>query len=904
MESIVGTPNHALRLARERKGWTQEQLAEQIGASAISVHRWEGGAAFPNHYYRQKLCDLFGLDVEALGLVPAVSASTSQIASDQHHATLPGKSNAPDLLVESIPPLVPPPPRKLIGRDEVLAALKKRLLAVDQPKTIALSGLPGVGKTAMLSALAYDEAVCAAFPDGVLWAGLGPSPNLAALLGGWGVALGLKLEEIARLNTVGKVARTLCALIAARRCLLVIDDAWQIEHALAFKIGGIQCIHLVTTRSNQLAFQFAGSDTFHIPELSPEAAVDLLATHAPNVVGQELEPAHHLAQLAGYLPLALILIGHYLQSQALAGQPRRVRQALDHIQNVAARMRLAKFYGPTEAPPALQPGRHLSLEAAISVSDEALSADARQALLCLAVFPPKPNSFSEEMALAVAATAAETLDALVDAGLLESYAQGRYALHQAIADYARLQGAPEQAEERLVEKVVGFLESHQRDYSTLEPEGNTIFAALDVACRRGLHQWLVRGVISWHSFLEARGLYDLATTYLRHALEAARLLNDQSSVVTILLYLGRVAKQQEKFDDAAQFWREGEHLARQGIAREQLPWLLNGLGTLARREGRFAQAEEYLQEGLTLARQLGSVESRSALLISLGSLAGRQGQNRQAEQCFEEAWQLALACEDFQRAGPALQGLAWMAARQSKFAQSERYLQEGLLVARRVGYREGIRGLVSNLGALALDHGNLDAASRYLQEGLEISRTIGHSEGICSALANLAEVAARQGKMAQAEMYAQEGRTLARELGHQERLCSLLLLSGDLVLRQGKREEAEVWLTEGVNLACALLDRWRLSALLSIWGQLELARHDWGAAQRAFEEALKLAGQVESPERAGAACYGLAQVAAERGHLEEARQQAQESLQIFNQIGYYQAAEVQCWLEELADKSE
>lgn len=894
----MGTPNHALRLARERKGWTQEQLAEQIGASAISVHRWEGGAAFPNHYYRQKLCDLFGLDVEALGLVPVVSASSSQAAGNQYEASFPGKGASPDLLAESIPPLVPPLPRKLIGRHEVLAALKERLLAADQPKVIALSGLPGVGKTTILSALAYDEAVRTAFPDGVLWAGLGPSPNLAALLSGWGLALGLKLEEMARLNSVEKLARTLGALIAARRCLLVIDDAWQIECALAFKIGGIQSAHLLTTRSNQLAFQFAQSSTFHLPELSPEEAVDLLKILAPDVVGQELEKAQQLAQLAGYLPLALILIGHYLQSQALTGQPRRVRQALEHIQDVATRMRLAKCYGPTEAPPALLPGKSLSLEAAISVSDEALLAEAQLALRCLAVFPPKPNSFSEKMALAVAAASAEILDALVDAGLLECYAQGRYVLHQAIADYVRLQGTPAIAEKRLVEEVVDSLECHQRDYSILDVESHIIAAALDIAYKREFHSWLVRGVISWSSFLEARGLYDVATTYLSRALEAARYLDDHSSIVTILLYLGRITNQQGKFEEAARFWHEGERLARQGIAEKQLPWLLNGLGTLAGRAGRTAQTEEYLQEGLMLARQMDLKECRSALLISLGTLTGRQGQNQQAEQCYEEAYQLALACQDLQRAGAALQGLATMAARQGKFALAERYLQEGLLLARRVGYREGIRGVVSNLGALALDHGDLEAASRYLHEALEISRTIGHKEGVCSALANLAEAAARQGQMVQAETYAREGRTLARELGHQDRLCSLLLLSGELALRQERREEAEAWLTEGVNIACSLLDRWRLSALLSIWGRLELVRSDWEAAQRAFEGAVKLASQVESPEREGAARFGLAQLAAERGRLKEARQQAQKSLLLFEQIGYYQTAEVRRWLED------
>jgi hypothetical protein len=49
--------------------------------------------------------------------------------------------------------------------------------------------------------------------------------------------------------------------------LLVIDDAWRIEAALAFKVGGPRCAYLMTTRFPPIALQFAPNDAITIPEL-------------------------------------------------------------------------------------------------------------------------------------------------------------------------------------------------------------------------------------------------------------------------------------------------------------------------------------------------------------------------------------------------------------------------------------------------------------------------------------------------------------------------------------------------------------------------------------------------------------------------------------------------------------
>src|SRR6266700_5521597 len=65
----AGIPKQMLRKARERRGWTQQELADKLGTTPLAINRWEQGKTFPSSFYRTKLCDVFETSAEALGLV-------------------------------------------------------------------------------------------------------------------------------------------------------------------------------------------------------------------------------------------------------------------------------------------------------------------------------------------------------------------------------------------------------------------------------------------------------------------------------------------------------------------------------------------------------------------------------------------------------------------------------------------------------------------------------------------------------------------------------------------------------------------------------------------------------------------------------------------------------------------
>src|SRR5690242_588131 len=94
--------------------------------------------------------------------------------------------------------------KSFIGRDEVVAELRQRLLPSMNKGNVqmvtAVRGWPGVGKTTVAAALAHDQVLASAFPDGLLWASIGQKPDLIGQLDIWARELGGTLLERQRLS--------------------------------------------------------------------------------------------------------------------------------------------------------------------------------------------------------------------------------------------------------------------------------------------------------------------------------------------------------------------------------------------------------------------------------------------------------------------------------------------------------------------------------------------------------------------------------------------------------------------------------------------------------------------------------------------------------------------------------
>lgn len=476
-------PNPLLKQERQLRGWSQKYVAEQIDAATYYISRWERGSTSPSPHFRYKLCILFSKNAKELGLLHEEAGESKH----EHTLDFPLLSSLPSPDPQAVlhDPNTPPARCEgLVGRSVLLQEIEQRLCVGKSLVLISFNGLPGVGKTALAVELVHNSQVKKHFCDGILWVGLGPKPNMLGHLSRWGGLLGIDSAEMAKLSNNEAWTRAIRSIIGMRQILLVIDDAWEMEEALAFRVGGPNCAYLVTTRFPEIALHFANNGITTIHELSEEDSLMLLAQLVPEFAMNQLGEVRELVQSVGGLPLALTLMGKYLRTQSYSGQQRRLSTAFARLNCADERLLLTQPQAPGENSPGLPSGIPLSLQAVIAISEQQLSEQGQYALHALSVFPAKPNTFSENAALAICNVSMEALDRLTDAGLLEGSGQDRYTLHRTIADYAKLRFNDKMVEERMAEVFVTYVETYQDDYRILQMEIDNVLTALQIAFDR------------------------------------------------------------------------------------------------------------------------------------------------------------------------------------------------------------------------------------------------------------------------------------------------------------------------------------------------------------------------------------------------------------------------------------
>ena len=457
-------PNVRLRDERLRRHWSQQELADMIGATLNTVSRWERGLTDCSPYFRHKLCEVFGKDARQIGLMPGPAEEINLSLSD---------------------PLLPGA-KKLIGRSELLSQIREELCGDQERGVLALTGMPGVGKSALAIALAHDAKIKERFYEGVLWVDAGPQPDLLSILRRWGALLGLEAQRESNGNMRDTWLLRVREAIGSRRLLLILDNIWSLEDAIVLlQAGGPYCTYLITTRSINIALCTAGEHMIAVPELSVDDGFHLLEHLVPAVVKAEPQGLLRLARLVGGLPLALVLIGQYLRLEAYNRQPRRLHLALEWLYHSAHRLQLEQPLVTLERPVVYST---LSLREAILWSERQLNEQSQAALHLLSVFPSKPNTFSEQAALAITEAPVEVLDQLYDAGLLESREPGRYSLHRCIIDYAALHVDRQFAERRFVKYLSEFVETCVELSQVVEQEQTNLLAALLFAYKHQMYE--------------------------------------------------------------------------------------------------------------------------------------------------------------------------------------------------------------------------------------------------------------------------------------------------------------------------------------------------------------------------------------------------------------------------------
>jgi hypothetical protein len=233
----------------------------------------------------------------------------------------------------NIPFQAPVPPTGFVERAYVITEIKKLLEPDTQTHDVlvvsAIQGLGGVGKTALASYLAHAPDVLNHYPDGVLWATLGQSPDLQLWLNSWIRALG---DFEFQSNEPSIASSHLRSLLHNRRMLLFVDDVWQPEHGKLFIVGSTGSVIIITTRRREIADE-VGARLYELDLMTDDEARQLIENRMGRpILETEQELVVRLADAVGHLPLALELIA------AQAARDVRWEDMLGAIEREVARL--------------------------------------------------------------------------------------------------------------------------------------------------------------------------------------------------------------------------------------------------------------------------------------------------------------------------------------------------------------------------------------------------------------------------------------------------------------------------------------------------------------------------------------------------------------------------------------
>jgi transcriptional regulator with XRE-family HTH domain len=394
-------PNLALQFARRDANLTQAELAELLHVSAITIYRWERRENSPNAYFRERLCKIFRLSEQELGL----QEEESEICPREHTSFL-------------IDPCFPRNQRDPLGQQFLLKEI------VSAHRTIGVVGLPGSGKSSIVQAIP-------SLPDirqqveGILWGSVGQESRPLRHLQRWLSLLG---DEGMVPEQLEDIQDRLRVLLSGRKVLIVLDDLWNAEDILPYQLG-TQCHYVLTTRLPVVANTVC-NQILHPRPLTDPQAFHLLSNGLPlEFVKEHREILRALCQQVGLLPLALEHMGRYLRREARTSSNRRFQEALTALFQPTLYLHL-------HLPP------DCSLSTSIKRSEGWLSPAARQAFFALAsLLPNAPATFAERQVVDLLQKARpfqlHDFDQLVDVGLISIAGKNRYQIHPVIAAYAR-----------------------------------------------------------------------------------------------------------------------------------------------------------------------------------------------------------------------------------------------------------------------------------------------------------------------------------------------------------------------------------------------------------------------------------------------------------------------------------
>jgi DNA-binding SARP family transcriptional activator/tetratricopeptide (TPR) repeat protein len=729
----------------------------------------------------------------------------------------------PALHVFTGPRQLPPDVDHYVGREQHLAELCVLLTPERQsaPPVVAVTGKPGLGKTALAVRAAHRLAP--EFPDGQLFVdlqGAGPQPRdpaevLARFLRDLGVSgadIPASLEE--RMGLFRD--RT-----AARRMLVVLDNATSEEQVRPLIPGNASCGVLITSRRRLTGLDMRGLTD--LGTLADSEALALLGELTGQRVSTQGEAIQRIVRLCGGLPLALRIVGTKLRSrphQTVADLAERLADERNRLDELV--------------------GGDREVRASFLLSYDSLEPAQQRAFRLLAVMAD--TGFPAWAAAAVLGSdlrgTERLLESLVDVNLLEcgrgTLARTRYRFHDLIRLYAteKLDPAEQRAARSRLADV--YLHLGKRADARLEFGGLHRFDPPPLAVDApGLLDEVDGNAVGW--------LADEHPSII-HAVEQSAAAGEDETTCQLSATLAAFLELRAQWADL----RRVAELSLAAAGRLESPYwtayAMFALGLAARETRDFARAEQSFRAGLAILPKADDPRLEVVTLLSVGVGHRLQGRWDEAAAHFAGCLSRLDSLDEPRWRAYALRESGVLYRYRGQWDEAEECLTEAVATYARLGDSRWEAASLRELGIVRQDLGDHAAAFELFTRSREGLRAAGDKRREGAALRCLGWTCLMAGKLAEARAYAEQSRDiLASTLDTHGLGCTEVLL-GDIHLALGRTRAAGEYIEQGVaRIEVSSDPRWRgksaisLGAYLAASGEHERAAAVWRKALRDLE---------------------------------------------------------------------
>lgn len=656
------------------------------------------------------------------------------------------------------------------GRHAEIAELRRCL---ETGGTAIITGMGGVGKTALALRVAHALAAEGRFLDAQLYIDLRGSRSRplapAAALNTLLVALlGPNAQRPAEIEVLKSLWRQ---VLHGKAALLVLDNAADAAQVQPLLPGASACAVIVTSRQR---FRLPRAELLDLERLQERDARNLLQTLASRLDDAE---ASEIAELCSGLPLALRAAGNYLALNDDCTPGEYAARLSDE------RMRLTRLRDPGD------PG--LNVAATIGLSVRQLDRETLRAWAMLALLPA-PFDVSVAAALWVKARmvsvdelppevaglalpgtevllteppdeegARSRLRLLRNLSLVSYDARaGRYTQHDLLrlAAARELEAYGEQeialARDRLATHYLYLIEdvSASQRYAALDPDWPLLRSVLVHAATWDL-DLLSELVMLLSDYWAARGMADEQATWNWQAARAYLESGQDRDAAHHLGNVGLACTAMGEAREAISIYEQALVLFREQHDRESEGLVLGNMASAYLVAGELDQALQYYQQALTISREVGNREAQKGHLGNLGNVYLSLDDLDQAGDRYRQVLQLAREDGDRQGEGNSLANLGLVSQQQGNSQAAIDYLRQGLTIAREIGDRMLEANAWGGLGAACLALEEYDRALDYYGRALAIHRETGNPLGEANDLLNLGALYAQRGNEEYARQY-------------------------------------------------------------------------------------------------------------------------------------------------------